>query len=103
MARADQIEKTISKIMKLVEDFTLDELLELRFDLEERVEKLKKKASKAKKKAASEPKTTVREEWKKCGKATCQCQTEGNLHGPYLYEYWKEGQRTRSRYLGKPK
>ena len=48
MARADQVEKTISKIMKLVEDFTLDELLELRFDLEERVEKLKKKASKAK-------------------------------------------------------
>ena len=103
MARADQVEKTIGKIMKLVEDFTLDELLELRFDLEERVEKLKKKASKAKKKVATEPKTTVREEWKKCGKPTCQCQNEGNLHGPYLYEYWKEGQRTRSRYLGKPK
>jgi transcriptional accessory protein Tex/SPT6 len=32
----------------------------------------------------------------KCGKP--QCQKE---HGPYLYAYWKEDNKTKSRYVGK--
>ena len=100
MARADQIEKTISQIMKLAADFSLDEMLELRFDLEERIEQLREQPS-AVVKTQAEPTITVREEWRKCGKPNCQCQTAGELHGPYIYHYWKKDGRTRSRYVGK--
>lgn len=37
----------------------------------------------------------------KCGKSNCKC-TDGDLHGPYLYRYWKEGNTTKSEYVGKP-
>jgi hypothetical protein len=32
----------------------------------------------------------------KCGKPQCQ-----KKHGPYLYAYWKEGNKTKSGYVGK--
>ncbi len=40
---------------------------------------------------------TFRQEAVKCGKKGCtRCP-----HGPYWYAYWREGGRTRSRYVGK--
>ncbi len=40
---------------------------------------------------------TFRYETVRCGKENCtRCP-----HGPYWYAYWKEGGRTRSRYIGK--
>ncbi len=40
---------------------------------------------------------TFRYETVRCGKANCtRCP-----HGPYWYAYWKEGGRTRSRYVGR--
>jgi hypothetical protein len=36
----------------------------------------------------------------RCGKASCRC-ADGELHGPYWYEYWSEAGKTRSRYVGK--
>lgn len=40
---------------------------------------------------------TFRYETVRCGKANCsRCP-----HGPYWYAYWKEGGRTRSRYIGR--
>jgi hypothetical protein len=47
---------------------------------------------------ASDPgKVTFRQEMVKCGKQGCtRCP-----HGPYWYAYWREGGRTRSRYVGK--
>jgi hypothetical protein len=102
MARADQVEKTIRQIMRMVEGFSLDELLDLRFDLEEKIEQLRSEGkSTGSAVAEKEPTVTVREEWKRCGKPSCRCNTEGELHGPYIYEYWKEDGRTRSRYIGK--
>ena len=42
-------------------------------------------------------KVTYRQEQVRCGKDTCtSCP-----HGPYWYAYWKEGGRTRSRYIGR--
>lgn len=43
---------------------------------------------------------TYQEQYRKCGKAKCSCRT-GRKHGPYLYAYWREGQRMRSAYIGK--
>lgn len=102
MAGADQVERTIRQIMKMVQDFTLDDLLDLRFDLEEKIEQLREEGKKiSSTEEKQEPTITVREEWKKCGKPGCRCSIEGELHGPYIYEYWKEDGRTRSRYVGK--
>lgn len=43
------------------------------------------------------PAVTLRQEHVKCGKPGCtKCP-----HGPYWYAYWREGGRTRSRYVGK--
>jgi hypothetical protein len=40
---------------------------------------------------------TLRQEMVRCGKKGCtRCP-----HGPYWYAYWREGGRTRSRYVGK--
>lgn len=36
----------------------------------------------------------------KCGKANCKCAT-GKLHGPYWYEFWREGSKVKKRYHGK--
>ena len=35
----------------------------------------------------------------KCGKAGCKC-ANGDLHGPYWYEYWREGGKVRKKYHG---
>ena len=102
IGRPEQVEKVINRVMELIADFSLDELRELRFELEERVGKLQGAcADQPIAEVAGEIHPTLREEWKKCGKPSCQCSTEGKLHGPYLYEYWKQGGRTHSRYLGK--
>lgn len=40
---------------------------------------------------------TYRQEQVRCGKAACtRCP-----HGPYWYAFWKEGGRTRKRYIGR--
>jgi hypothetical protein len=39
---------------------------------------------------------TIRRQYVKCSKPQCQ-----KKHGPYLYAFWKEGNRTKSRYVGK--
>jgi hypothetical protein len=43
---------------------------------------------------------SYRQEYRKCGKATCRC-ARGALHGPYLVAYYREGKRLKKRYLGK--
>ena len=40
---------------------------------------------------------TYRQEHVRCGKQRCTTCP----HGPYWYAYWKEGGRTRSRYIGR--
>lgn len=35
-----------------------------------------------------------------CGKAGCKC-SKGKLHGPYWHQYWKDGGRVKSKYIGK--
>ena len=39
---------------------------------------------------------TIRQEYVKCGDPDCQ-----NLHGPYLYAYWKQDKKLKKRYVGK--
>jgi len=39
---------------------------------------------------------TIRQEYVKCGNPDCQ-----NLHGPYLYAYWKHDKKLKKRYVGK--
>ena len=44
-----------------------------------------------------EPKVSFRQQHVRCGKANCnRCP-----HGPYWYAYWREGDKVRSRYIGK--
>ncbi|MEY2567795.1 MAG: hypothetical protein QOE35_2324 [Actinomycetota bacterium] len=44
-----------------------------------------------------EPKVSYRQQHVRCGKAGCtRCP-----HGPYWYAYWREGDKVRSRYIGK--
>ncbi len=38
----------------------------------------------------------IRQEYVKCGNPDCQ-----NLHGPYLYAYWKQDKKLKKRYVGK--
>lgn len=43
------------------------------------------------------PNVSLRSQWVKCGKDTCnRCP-----HGPYWYAYWREDGKRRSRYVGK--
>jgi predicted ATPase/DNA-binding SARP family transcriptional activator len=45
---------------------------------------------------------SYRQQYRRCGKPACQqCAEGGQGHGPYWYAYWREGGRTRTRYLGK--
>ena len=45
----------------------------------------------------AEPKVSFRQQHVRCGKPTCtRCP-----HGPYWYAYWREGDKVRSRYIGK--
>ena len=47
--------------------------------------------------ADTEPKVSYRQQHVRCGKPTCtRCP-----HGPYWYAYWREGDKVRSRYIGK--
>lgn len=49
-------------------------------------------------------KGTVVKEKVKCGDETCKC-ASGNpadMHGPYLYRYYREDGKLASKYLGKP-
>jgi hypothetical protein len=39
---------------------------------------------------------TIRQEFVRCGNPDCQ-----NLHGPYLYAYWKQDKKLKKRYVGK--
>jgi hypothetical protein len=39
---------------------------------------------------------TIRQEYDRCSNPDCQ-----QLHGPYLYAYWKDGKRLRKKYIGK--
>jgi hypothetical protein len=42
------------------------------------------------------PNATLRQEYVKCGNPDCE-----NLHGPYLYAYWKQDKKLKKRYVGK--
>jgi len=42
-------------------------------------------------------KECFRREWVWCGKGACRACP----HGPYWYAYWREGRKTRKRYVGK--
>jgi hypothetical protein len=46
-------------------------------------------------------KGTVVKEKVTCGDENCAC-ADGDLHGPYLYRYYREGGDLTSEYLGKP-
>lgn len=48
-----------------------------------------------KKKSPVPPSCTLMREYVLCGKPGC-----AKKHGPYWYAYWKEGKRTRKRYVG---
>lgn len=36
----------------------------------------------------------------RCGRYNCRCM-RGDLHGPYFYRYWRDGQRRRKAYVRK--
>lgn len=38
--------------------------------------------------------------YKKCGKKNCICHTRGVLHGPYVYERYRENGKEKWVYLG---
>lgn len=44
---------------------------------------------------------TYRQEYVRCGKASCTTCTSGPGHGPYWYAYWSERGRKRKQYIGK--
>jgi hypothetical protein len=96
MGRAD-------KIAKMIRDFSLSELLDLKLAIEELIEKRQEAGETDTAKTASEPGRTRRLEYARCGKVNCRACAEGPGHGPYLREYWREDGRLRSRHLGKPK
>lgn len=51
----------------------------------------------------SEGKGTVVKEKVTCGDDTCHCMTGDELHGPYLYRYFRDETGTvKSEYVGKP-
>lgn len=43
---------------------------------------------------------SVREEYRRCGKATCSTCKDGAGHGPYLYAVWRKGTAVKKKYLG---
>lgn len=47
------------------------------------------------------PKKRLRTEYRKCPKGTCKSCDDGNRHGPYIYEVWREGRSVRRRYVRK--
>ena len=102
MSRAD-------KIAKQIHNFTMEEFLDLKFfiegrlqELEEQGEEIPVKSGRQVVEEVKEATRTQRREYVRCGKPNCKC-AEGELHGPYWYEYWKEDGRSKSIYLGKKK
>ncbi|SRR5579883_1129279 len=49
----------------------------------------------------ADPHYSYQYQYRKCGKKPCKTCAEGKGHGPYWYMYWKEGNRVRTKYLGK--
>jgi len=43
---------------------------------------------------------TLIEQYVRCGKSSCKCQT-GALHGPYTYRLWRENGKRRNAYVRK--
>ena len=39
--------------------------------------------------------------WIKCGKKNCSKCLSSPGHGPYIYAFWRDGKKVKSRYLGK--
>ncbi len=37
-------------------------------------------------------------QWKRCGRLSCKC-TQGALHGPYYYRFWRDRGRLRKAYV----
>lgn len=52
-------------------------------------------------KGGTTPSVSYHQSYRKCGKSNCTTCKEGQGHGPYWYARWREGSRTRSRYLGR--
>jgi hypothetical protein len=44
---------------------------------------------------------TLRQEFVKCGKVECKCSDGEQIHGPYIYAYWKDNGKLRKKYIGK--
>ncbi len=45
---------------------------------------------------------SVHGQWVRCGKGGCRC-SQGALHGPYHYVFWREHGRLRKRYVRAPR
>lgn len=54
--------------------------------------------------AADDARGTVVKERVACGDETCRCESgnPSDMHGPYLYLYYRDQGQLRSEYLGKP-
>jgi len=37
---------------------------------------------------------------KRCGRSNCRC-LKGQLHGPYFYQFWRQGRKLRKKYVKK--
>src|SRR2546430_3311726 len=67
-------------------------------------EQIRKAAeTRAKNRALLPQKITYELQYRKCGDLTCKSCREGQGHGPYWYAYWREGNRVKSKYIGKNK
>ena len=42
---------------------------------------------------------TVHMQFVRCGKQNCKCRTQGELHGPYYYHFYRIGGRLRKGYI----
>jgi len=96
MGRAD-------KIAKQIQEYTIAELEDLQFAIGELIEQKRETEQSSVRSAESGSKITEREEYRRCGRANCRCNVNGELHGPYLYHYWSENGRVKSKYIGKVK
>jgi hypothetical protein len=59
------------------------------------------KAGKGARASVSIASVTYQYELVRCGKASCLACGGGPSHGPYWYAYWRDGARTRKKYIGK--
>jgi len=94
------------KIAKTIKGFSLTELLDLNYALNEEIDHRQEQGELDLPAISLDDKQdakTERSVYTKCGKASCRCANGELLHGPYRYQYWREAGRLRSRYLGKEK